>query len=129
MAILASGSDPTVMHCCKTAKSKASLVFFTGLRHGSWLFHRLEACTIRVQCLDKRAYFCWLLHRLEGDWIHCSAVKPGAVGKGAVERKIEPTCIKLGAAYYGSGDGQLTHIYENSPVQTTKLARSHSPII
>ena len=89
IAFLASGSDPTVMHCCKiangkeqgvsrflyrsptcflvishtgsvhhvrvqcleklqTAKSKASLVFFTGLRHVSWLFHTLEACTMYV---------------------------------------------------------------------------------
>ena len=78
MAFLASGSEPTVMHCCKIANGKEQVVsrflHRSPVRHGSWFFHTLEACTIHVQCLDKRAYFCRLLHRLEGDWIHCLAV-------------------------------------------------------
>ena len=79
MAFLASGSDPTVMHCCKIANGKEkgvsrflhrSPTWFLVLSHTGGVHH----IAIRVQCLDKRAYFCRLLHRLEGDWIHCSAV-------------------------------------------------------
>ena len=59
MAFLASGSDPTVMHCCKIANGEEQVVsrflHRSPVRYGSWFFHTLEACTIRVQCLDKRA--------------------------------------------------------------------------
>ena len=74
-----------------------------------------------AHCLDKRAYLCRLLRRLEGDWIRFPAVskaRRGAVGSRTqkththetwgvslrtclVECKIELTFVKLGAAYYG----------------------------
>ena len=56
MAFLASGSNPTVMHCCKIANGKEQVVsrflHRSPLRHGSWFFHTLEACTIRVYTMS-----------------------------------------------------------------------------
>ena len=48
--------------------------------------------------------------------------------------KMEPTYVKLGAAYYGMCSARLsdTNIYiyiEKSAVQTTRWARSCSPIM
>ena len=54
----------------------------------------------------------------------------GGGGCSVVECKIELTFVKLGAAYYGMYRASRIYIQtENSPVRTTRLARSRLPII
>ena len=86
-----------------------------------------------AHCVDKRAYLCRLLRRLEGDWIRFPAVSKARrcrqlaherrvytyahtrrtehAGVCVVECKIELTFVKLGSAYYGMCSARLIQIY------------------
>ena len=85
---------------------------------------------LEAHCLDKRAYLCQLLRRLEDDWIcfpgvskarHCLQyhakdvyIRTHAMNgtRGCVVKcKIELTFVKLRAAYYNMCSARLIPIY------------------
>ena len=92
MAFLASGSDPTVIHCCKIANGKEqgvsrflhrSPTWFLVLSHTGGVYH-IYVYNVWISVLTSVGYF--IGSRATGSTVQPfrPGASPGAVGKGAV---------------------------------------------